>query len=139
MRVRLSSTVLNALLFAVALASSAAACDSASTAGGDVTCPSPIAVTNYKGYHTGPYRPRLLFIDPNDLGQVARGARAPNTFLPYVSHDPSRDWPWTSAASRRARDASELEARVPGSDTLSSASTSLIGRKSEGHKKANGR
>jgi hypothetical protein len=64
---------------------------------GYVDCPAPIAVTNNKGYHNGPYRPRLLFIDPDDLAKVAQGTKAANTVGPYTVFDPSGDWPWTDS------------------------------------------
>jgi hypothetical protein len=61
--------------------------------GGTADCPG-IAVTNNKGYHTGPYKPRFLFIDPDELAQVAQGTRAPNSIDAYNMYDPTNDWPW---------------------------------------------
>lgn len=62
--------------------------------GGGTDCPSPIGVTNSKGYHTGPYKPRFLFIDPDDLAQVAQGLKSPSSVGAYTVYDPTNDWPW---------------------------------------------
>lgn len=64
---------------------------------GGSTCPSPIGVSNSKGYHTGPYKPRLIFIDPDELADVAQGKRSPKSIDAYASFDPSKDWPWTDS------------------------------------------
>lgn len=64
---------------------------------GGVDCPAPIAVTNNKGYHNGPYRPRILFIDPDDLALVAQGTKSASAVGPYTDFDPSVDWPWTDS------------------------------------------
>lgn len=65
--------------------------------GGGTNCPSGIAVSDSKGYHTGPYRPRFLFIDPDELAQVAQGNRSPNSISAYYSYDPSINWPWSDS------------------------------------------
>ncbi len=62
---------------------------------GGVDCPWGIAVTNSHGYHAGPYVPRLVFIDPDDLAAVAAGTKDPHTVNAYAMYDPSTDWPWT--------------------------------------------
>ena len=64
---------------------------------GGTDCPQGIAVTNNHGYHTGPYRPRFLFIDPDELAQVAKGSRTPSSIDAYYSYDPSVDWPWSDS------------------------------------------
>ena len=61
---------------------------------GGVDCPYGIAATNDKGYHTGPYKPRFLFVDPDDLAQVAAGKKAANAVTAYAMYDPTGDWPW---------------------------------------------
>jgi hypothetical protein len=64
---------------------------------GGMDCPWGIAVTNSHGYHTGPYRPRFIFIDPDDLALVAQGSRTPTSIDAYYSFDPSVSWPWADS------------------------------------------
>jgi hypothetical protein len=61
--------------------------------GGAADCPG-IAVNDNKGYHSGPYKPRILFVDPDELAEVAQGKRAPNAVGAYDAYDPTSDWPW---------------------------------------------
>jgi hypothetical protein len=60
-----------------------------------VECKAPIAVTEDKGYHSGPYRPRLIFIDPTHLEEVTRGSRQPNQVNAYRGWDPQ--WPYSDS------------------------------------------
>lgn len=64
---------------------------------GGTDCPWGIAVTSSHGYHVGPYRPRFLFIDPDELALVAQGSRSPNSIEAYYSYDPSVNWPWSDS------------------------------------------
>lgn len=67
---------------------------------GGVECPYGVAVTNYKGYHNGPYRPRIVFFDIDDLAKSAKGQLAPNKVLPYQVYDPGRnEWIWKDAGN----------------------------------------
>lgn len=62
---------------------------------GGTDCPWGIAVTNNHGYHCGPYVPRLVFIDPDDLAAVAQGTLQHDGISAYTVYDPSGDSPWT--------------------------------------------
>lgn len=42
-----------------------------------------------RGYHCGPYTRQVIFYDVDELGQVATGARAPWTVLPYQIWEPN--------------------------------------------------
>ncbi len=69
---------------------------------GGIECPynPPIANTNDKGYHTGPYKPRLVFIDPDDLAAAAQGKKNAWEVTSYDTYDPTPDWPWNTTANR---------------------------------------
>lgn len=56
---------------------------------GGTDCPGPIATNNYKGIHTGPYYPTILFIDPEDL---VSGEKSHNEVGAYASYNPSKDF-----------------------------------------------
>lgn len=61
---------------------------------GGTECATPIANTNDKGYHCGPYVPRLWFVDIAHLEAVATGsANALDTGSAYESFDVSTTWP----------------------------------------------
>lgn len=66
---------------------------------GGVECAYGIAVTGNKGYHNGPYRPRLVFIDTGHLAEVAQSKRSPRAVQAYAAKDPLRDgdWPWSDS------------------------------------------
>lgn len=59
---------------------------------GEVDCPKPIATNNYKGMHSGPYYPTILFIDPDELALVAQGKKAHDDMDAYTFYDPSADF-----------------------------------------------
>lgn len=61
--------------------------------GTSAECPNGIATGNDKGYQTGAYVSRFLFIDPDELAQVAQGTRSPSSVGAYATFDPSVDWP----------------------------------------------
>jgi len=63
---------------------------------GGKDCPYGIAVTNYKGYHNGPYRGRFLFIDPDDLALVAQGQKDAHSVDAYAVYAPQADWQFDS-------------------------------------------
>ena len=49
-----------------------------------VECPAP-ACDPYRGWHSDPYQPRVLFYDPDQLAEVAAATRNPWDVLPYAS------------------------------------------------------
>jgi hypothetical protein len=49
-----------------------------------VECPAP-ACDPYRGWHSDPYQPQVLFFDPDQLAEVAAGSRDPWDVLPSAS------------------------------------------------------
>lgn len=49
-----------------------------------VECPAP-ACEPYRGWHSDPYEPQLLFYDPDQLAEVAAATRNPWDVLPYAT------------------------------------------------------
>ncbi len=48
----------------------------------------------YKGYHCSPYESQILFYDPEDLAQVAKGNKKPWESIPYATFRPQKYfWP----------------------------------------------
>lgn len=58
-------------------------------------CPGSIATSGDKGIHSGPYKARFIFIDPDELALVAQGAKSPSDITAYAAYDPSVDYPYT--------------------------------------------
>lgn len=46
------------------------------------------ACNPYQGYHSDPYEPWVLFYDPDEIAEVAAGARDPWSVQPYAHHFP---------------------------------------------------
>jgi hypothetical protein len=50
-----------------------------------VECPAP-GCDPYRGWHSDPYEPQVLFYDPDQLAEVVAGTRDPWDVLPYADH-----------------------------------------------------
>lgn len=63
---------------------------------GGVECSGGLAISSSKGYHCGPYSPRLWFYDVSHLEEVAAGTRQPDQMQSYACLDPKRAGHWTN-------------------------------------------
>jgi hypothetical protein len=50
-------------------------------------CPESLC-SIYKGWHSPPYEPQILFYDPSELAQVAAGSKQPWEVVPYAIYRP---------------------------------------------------